>query len=155
MHDLNDLNTAAACEVPTKYEFKHPVTKQGLGMGVLIYGKDSKTFNELSNAQADADRQRAFKFTRRGKAIEPKTAAESKADAINLLVGSTCGFWCDPIVADPVKEQKAREGGAFLWFNGEKIEFTEQNARKFFADFPEGLRQVDEAITDLENFMKA
>lgn len=148
------FNTVAACDIPARIEFVHPVTKKGMGQGVFLVGKDSAIFNRLVEEAADADRQRGFTFTRKGKAIEPKTLAEDRAASIALIAGCTTGFWCNAIEANKVDEIEPREGGDFMWIGNEKLTFSRKNVFGFYTNYPEGFRQANEAIADLENFIK-
>lgn len=158
MDDLGALKTQEACDVPFKFEFKHPVTQKGLGMGVMLVGKDSRAFMAFVEEQADADSARALQFRRRNKTPEEKPFAQKQQDSIDLLIACTTGFWCDPVYEKSDSENSpqtvVREGGNFLYVSGEKLLFSEKNCNVLYRQ-PEAFRQVNDAIVDLENFIKA
>lgn len=135
--DFASLDTTAACDKGFDLELRHPKTGEGLGCGVRIVGKDSEVFREHNRALINARIRANAMRQRRNKDPEVITVDRMEADAINLLAACTMGFW----------------GGVML--DGVPLEFSEENARKFYARFPWVREQVDEAIGDLENFMTA
>lgn len=158
--DLAELDVVEAAEAGAKIELEHPVTKKGVGQYIHIVGKDSQAFRDLVKFRTDEQRRKDFQQTRRGRTPEPRTADEDDAAAIALLVACTTGFSCDPVpeIKDGDKVvSAAREGGNFLYYRGAKLTYDEANAYKFYNDpgMAAFRTQIDRAIVDYENFMKA
>jgi hypothetical protein len=143
MFDLAELNTAKACEDGAEIELLHPVTKEPLGQFILVVGKHSKTFTDYVARDANEERRKAAQ--RRGKE-NIKTFEEVQAEGIELLVACTKGFRCYSWLDD--------EGGDFLHFGG-KFEFSKDNAKKLYREFPWIKEQIDAGIVDLGNFIKS
>jgi hypothetical protein len=151
--DLSSLDTRAASNKGAKIELRHPVTKEGLGNYVHMLGKDSDAFRAFISHSANADRRREFESKRKGKPAEPKTFAESEAEGIALIVACTTGFSCDDMKSKDGKSV-VEVGGDFLRLPGGNVSYSEAAATKLFTDYPEAFRQMNDALQDLENFMK-
>ena len=71
--DLALLNTRKACNEPFKYELKHPITKEPLGVYVWVLGKDAEVIEEYTNENINKLlRQRAI-ANKRGEDAEIPT----------------------------------------------------------------------------------
>lgn len=135
--DFSSLDTAAACDKPFRLEFVHPVTKAPLGCGVEVLGKDSATFKEHVRKRANERLRKQAMQSRRGKDNEVPTIEAIEAEAIDLLVACTTGVFGD------------------LQVDGAPVSYSPDNVRSLYARFSWAREQVDEAIGDLENFIKA
>lgn len=135
--DLSSLDTAAACDNPFKLELVHPVSKEPLGCGVMVVGKDSATFKGHVRKKANERLRKQAMHSRRGKDTEIPTIEQIEAEAIDLLVACTTGFWGDLVV------------------DNEPLAFSPDNARRLYERFGWAREQVDEAVGDVENFIKA
>ncbi len=135
--DFATIDTVAACDKPFALELKHPATKAGLGCGVMIVGKDSAIFREHVRKSANEKLRKNAVNNRRGKEAETPTIEKIEEDAIDLLVACTTGFFGEIVI------------------DGDAQSFSPENVRKFYARFPDVRAQVDEAIGDVENFIKA
>jgi len=134
--DLSELDTAQACENGAEIELRHPTTREGLNQFIKIVGKDSKTFSDYVSRKGNSERRRSFEATRRGKPVEPTTIEQDQEGAIDLLVACTVGF------------------RNIIW-NGKPLEFSQDNAKMLYSERAFIRRQIDEAIVDLENFIKS
>lgn len=133
--DLRSLDTGAACDKGFEFELVHPVSKEPVGSYVTVVGKDSKAFREHVRRASNDRLRRQAQQQRRGKDVEIPTVEQIETEAIELLVSCTTGW---------------RE----IELDGEELKYSEANARKLYTELPWVRSQVDEAIGDLENFMK-
>jgi hypothetical protein len=133
--DLADLNTSAACDKAVEIELKHPATREGLGMFISVFGRDSKVFKEKETARHNADIRRAFAAEKKGRVADPKTAEEIKAEGTDLLVACTAGF-------------------RGLIMGGKELVFSPAVATELYTSHPWIREQVDSAVVDLELFIK-
>jgi hypothetical protein len=132
--DFSTLDTAALCDKPFRLEFEHPVTKAPLACGVEVLGKDSAVFKAHVRSRANS---RLQKQARRGKDNEAPSIEKIEAEAIDLLTACTTGIWGEILV------------------DGQAITHSPENVRALYTRFSWAREQVDEAIGDLENFIKA
>lgn len=130
-----DVDTVAACNAGAEIEFLHPVTNQPTGMFVTIVGKDSDIWQQLTNDSIDKERRRQFMAQKKGKVAEPRSKSETDREVVEMLAAGTTGF--RDVVLD-----------------GEPLPFSEENAIKLYTKRPAFKQQVDEAIANLENFIK-
>lgn len=142
--DLSTLDTTAACDKGTEIELLHPITKAPLGIFWMILGKDSKVFQDHVRQQIDEDMRRAAMSKKRGKDPEIMSTAKREARGIALLAACSKGW---RTVADGVEKDT-------IMFEGKELEFSESNAYKILEKLTWLRDQIDEAIADLENFMK-
>jgi hypothetical protein len=144
--DLASLDTATPCEEGAEIEIKHPVTGEGTGLLITVYGKDSETFRDYTKAKTNARLRQANLDARRGK--QPPVSTVEEADAENADLLAHC-----------VKSWRTRVGKEYedTWMiAGEKLPCNKPNALKVFSDprFRVVYDQVNEAIADLSNFIK-
>lgn len=132
--DLASIDTIAACNKPQEIEIKHPVSGEGTGVFFAIVGKDSDIYRTRIKALADENIRRDHFAQQRGKAEIP-TIERLERKNIDTLVAVTTG-WRNVVL------------------NGEALDFTADNARKIYTAILPVREQVQEAVNDLENFMK-
>jgi len=140
--DLGDLDTAKASDNGARIELVHPVTKEGVGLFFTVLGKHSHVFRDIIKERVDKRIKAAELAARRGKPAPSKTADEAESQAIELLVACTT-HW------------DSGEGQDYWLLRGEKLPFNVPNAIKVYTEILWIREQVDEAIDDLENFIKA
>lgn len=134
--DLSSLDTVAACDKGAKIELRHPVTNEPLGVFITVLGRDSQAFRDHMRTAINDRLRRESVAKRRGREPDLMTVEVGEAEAIDLLVVCTVGW----------------EG---VTYKGQPLEFSVPNAKTLYADLPWVRSQVDAAIGDLENFMKA
>lgn len=134
--DLGALDTVEACNKPAEIEIRHPVSGEGTGVFFSVLGRDSDTYRSRIRSLADQQlRNQAL-----GKApIETIDTLERRN--IDALVAATVGW---------------RSGDeATVTLNGEKLDFSQANARKVYEALLPVREQVAEALSNLGNFMTA
>lgn len=127
--DLAALDTSAACNQAVEIEIRHPITDEPLGVFISVLGRDSDIYQRKVRALANdaIDRQR------RGKG--PKKLDEAEDDNIAALAAVTTG-WRNVVL------------------HGEELAFSVANARKLYTAVKPIREQVQEAVNDLENFLR-
>lgn len=142
MLDLASLDTAEASDKGARVELNHPTTNMPLGMFVTILGKHSQVFREIVRERVNKRVRDEANATRRNKQPDNYTAEQVEREAIELLVACTISW-------------DSGEGKPFLFFKGEELPYTMQNAITVYSEMIWIREQVDNAIGDLENFIKA
>ena len=145
MIDLADMDTGAASDKGAEIELRHPTTHAKLGMFITVLGKDSEVFREHTKHRANERLRREAMADRTGKPLDPPTAEDAEEKAIELLVLCTTGW----------RQETDGKSEATLFYKGEHLTFTIANAKRLYAEQLWIRRQVDVAIGDLENFIKA
>lgn len=133
--DISDFDTGAASDKGFELELRHPTTDKPLGTFITVLGKHSAIFREHIRDQINERQRREAAAERKGKSNAPVTAEEIERQALELLVICTIG-WRN------------------MNYKGEELPFSEANALKVYSEQIWVRGQVDEAIGDLENFMK-
>ena len=149
--DLADLDTTAASDKGAEIELVHPTSQKGLGIFFNILGKDSQVFRDQVKDDANAAIRKEALARQRGKKIDPPTAEEAEEKAINLLTLCTLGWRSE------TKNDKGEvvDNQPTITIAGEKLSFNANNCKRVYSQFVWIRRQVDEAIGDLENFIKS
>lgn len=138
--DLGKLDTTAACDKGAEIELKHPVSNTPLGAFITVLGKDSTLFKEHTRTLINSRIRKEAMAQKRGKDSEIRTMEQIEKENIETLVVCTTGW---------------RTGAEeVLIVNGTKVPFTVANAIQIYTDYPFIYAQVDEAIGELENFMR-
>lgn len=140
--DLANLDTSAASEKGARIEIVHPLSKEPLGIFITVLGKHSSTFRELVRDRINKRVKEESMASRRGKHLAPRTAEEIERDALEMLVACTITW-------------DSGEGKNYITFEGQQLEFNAGNALTVYSKLIWLREQVDEAIGDLENFIKA
>lgn len=135
MIDLGSLDTARSANEGFDVQLYHPVTNVDLGITIKILGKDSDTFRKISHAQAKKRMDRFSKggFRNTGFIQSPE---EIEQNGIELLAACTVGW--DGIILD-----------------GKPLDFSKDNAKELYTRFPWIKEQIDVAVGDRANFIKA
>lgn len=130
--DLNDLDMIKASNQGREIEIRHPLTDEPLGMFVSVLGRESDTFREIIQDRIDRQIEEQARGKRRRK---PKTVAQGEEEAVELLSACTTGW-----------------RGVVL--NGKELEFTVSNVKMVYKHWAWFRAQVDDAIGDLDGFLK-
>ncbi|MDD5385347.1 MAG: hypothetical protein PHG89_10770 [Gallionella sp.] len=143
--DMSCLDTSSACDEGAEIELKHPVTGAGLGIFVTVAGKDSTLFKDYLRDSINEELRRAHFNKKRGKDDEIPTVEKGEQRSIEMLTVCTLGWRWDDKAVFPLQKK-----GQPL----EELAFNVANVKRVYTELPAARKQVDEAIGDLENFMK-
>lgn len=132
--DLRSIDPSVACDKGYEFELLHPHTEEPVGTFITVLGKDSKAWRDHTRAKSNARMREDFEGKRKGK-TKPPTVEEIEEGAAELLAKVTVG-WRD------------------VELDGEELPFNEANAKRLYTELPWVRHQVDEAASDLGNFMK-
>jgi len=143
--DLGDIDTVEAANGGFEVELYHPATNEDLGIFITILGKDSDTFQKISRQQNKKRMERMSKNGfRAGKVTAP---SQEEIDADNLEMITACSIsW---------RTSEEDEEKATILFNGEDLPFSIGAAKKLYSARPWIKEQIDIAIGDRANFIKA
>lgn len=139
--DLGSIDTVAACNKGAEIELRHPATNEPLGIFWTVLGTDSDAFREYTKESLNDRIRKEALAKKRGRDVEVRTIEDSEQDTINLLTVCSTGWRSidKPTIA----------------FKGEELQFNVANVKRVLTELPWIRRQIDEAIGDLENFMKS
>lgn len=139
--DLASIDTVAACNKGYEVELKHPATNEPIGIFWSVLGSDSDTFRDYMKEATNAKLRKDAMARKRGKDVEVRTVEEAEKETIDLLTLCSLGW-------------RSTDSSA-IKFKGEDLAFNVPNVRRVLTELPWIRRQIDEAIGDLENFMKS
>lgn len=139
MIDLGELDTVKACNDGAEIELRHPVTKAPLGIFWTVLGKDSDAFREHVRDTINDDLRRARNKKRTGDEAQTVEMAEQRALELLLVCSRGWRTGDQPVIN----------------LNGEQLTFSVSNAKRVLTAMPWVKDQIDAAIADLENFLKA
>jgi hypothetical protein len=149
--DLAALDTSEASDKGAEIEWKHPINGKPLGIFVGVLGKHSQVFKEIVRDRANKRVQKEAFAARRNKHLDPRTAEQVEAEAIELLVACTT-HWFTVKRDDKGNEISRVET---IRFKGEDLAHNVPNATRVLTGLIWAREQTDAAIGDLENFIKA
>jgi len=132
--DLAAIDTVKGSNEGFNVRIFHPGTNEDLDISITVLGKDSDAFQKVSRAQ---NKKRMAKMQKGGfRSITPAPLEEIEQDGITLLAACTTG-WSGVII------------------EGKEIPFSTDNVVMVYERFPWIKEQVDTAIGDRANFIKA
>jgi len=132
--DLATLDTVKGANEGFDVQIYNPATNEDLDIVIHVLGKDSDEFQRISRAQG---RKRMAKMAKGGfRSVSATSAEEIEQDAIALLAACTTG-WSGVVIG------------------GKAIDYNQDNAVMLYTRFPWIREQVDAAIGDRANFIKA
>lgn len=139
--DLSSIDTVTACNKGAEFELRHPATNEPLGIFWTVLGADSDVFRDYMKESLNARMRKEAMAKKRGRPLEVDTLEDAEQKTIDLLTACSVGW---------------RSGEhQTIKFKGEDLPFNVPNARKVLTDMRWIRLQVDDAIGDLENFMKS
>ena len=142
--DFDTLDTAAASEKPYEFELVHPNTKAPLGVYVSVVGPESDAFKAKIRKEINRERQREFQAQRNpSKAAGPQTIEEDEAFSVSLLSDLVKGW-------RTVKDGKSEP---VIYWKGEKFPFNAENLTRWLTHFPWVRVQINDAASDIGNFL--
>lgn len=141
--DFDTLDAGIASENPYEFELVHPASKEPLGVFISVVGPESAAFKNRVRREINRDRRRAFEAQRKNKPTEPNTIEEDEEFSISLVVDLVTGW-------RTVKDGKSEP---VIYWKGEKLEFNPDNLAKWLTHFAWVRVQVNEAASDLGNFL--
>lgn len=122
-------DSLAAVSDKATIEIYDPRTKQGTGIKIRVYSRDSDKYRAIVRAQTN----RRLKAVNRRIALNI-TAEENEAEQLEVLVAATDG-WED------------------MFYKGVKLDCTPDNVKMVYTTIPVIREQVEDAINDRGNFM--
>lgn len=138
--DLANMDTVAACNEGSEIELRHPVTNEPLGIFWTVYGVHSDTYREYWREIANERIRKEEMAKKRGRGSEILTAESVEEQGIDFLTVCSKGW---------------RTGDKpTITLRNEELAFNVPNVKKVLSGFPWVRKQIDEGISDLENFMK-
>ena len=140
--DIASLDTAEASDIGARIALVHPTSGKEVGLFVTVLGKHSQVFRDIVRDRVNRRMRDEANSQRRNKATDTITAEQVESEAIELLVSCTLSW-------------DSGEGNPTWTYKGEELQFNVQNAIKVYTDMLWIRQQVDDAIGDLENFIKA
>jgi hypothetical protein len=131
--DLGSIDTVKGANEGFDVSIYHPGTNEDLGILITVLGKDSDEFQKISRAQS---KKRMAKITKGGFRSQAVPLEEIEQDGLELLAAVT-KKWVNVVV------------------DGNDLPFTKENAVALYERFPWIREQLDVAIGDRANFIKA
>jgi hypothetical protein len=131
--DLSSIDTVKGANEGFDVQIYHPGTNEDLGITINILGRDSDEFQKVSRQQ---QKKRMAKLSKGGFRNANVPVEEIEQDAISLLAACTKS-WNGVVI-----ENKA-------------IECNHDNAVMLYERFPWIKEQIDVAMGDRANFIKA
>ena len=151
--DLLALDTVKACNVPARVELEHPVTRKGLGVFIHVLGKDSDDVAEHIRDRVNGRIREDVADRRRGKDAAPRTVEKIDAETVETLTMAT--FASGKPWETVVKGEDGPTVLNFIRLGDEDLSFTPANISRLYAEQKWIRTQIDEAVADLELFIKA
>lgn len=147
MPDLSCLDTVSASEAGAEIELRHPVTGAGLNVFITVLGSDARAVIDYKREKGDEYLRKMAVAKQRNKNDDIQTMTKLEASQIEFLTVCTIGWrW------------GARSGVFPFQKAGHPIEelaFNVQNVKRVYTELPAARQQIDEAIGDAANFIKA
>ena len=129
--DLSELDSVKACNDGADLNLYHPGTGEPLDIIIRCAGPDSDAFNRANRKMQDKRLHQSMKGGKRRMSSE-----DLDEDTIELLAACTLS-WNEHMVVD-----------------GERVEFSLDNARMIYRRFPWIREQVNRFVGDRSNFFR-
>jgi hypothetical protein len=133
--DLSSIDTVKGSNEGFDVKIYHPGTMADLNITINVLGKDSDEFQKVSRAQSKKRLEKMTKGGFRAHSMTPPPE-EIEADGLELLAKCTKS-WSGVVI------------------DGKEVEFSHDNAIMVYTRFPWIKEQIDVAIGDRANFIKA
>ena len=144
--DIGDIDTVKGSNEGFDVELYHPGTNADIGIIITVLGKDSDEFQKITRQQNKKRMDRMSKNGFRSGKVAPPSQDEIDSDNLDMLAGCTTGW--------KVIDDDGVELGTML-LDGDEVPFSTENAKKVYKRFPWIKEQIDTAIGDRSNFIKA
>lgn len=131
--DLATIDTVKGANEGFDVEIYHPGTNEDLGIKIHVLGKDSDEFQKVSRAQT---KKRLAKLNKGGFRAGSIPTEEIEQDGLELLAACTVS-WSGVVIG------------------GKEVTCSRESAVELYERFPWIREQVDTAIGDRANFIKA
>lgn len=139
--DLGNIDTVSACNAGFEVELRHPATNAPLGVFWTVLGSDSDVFRDYIKESTNERLRKDAMARKKGRDVEVKTIQDIEQETIDMLTLCSVGW---------------RTGDAqTITFKGEILSFNVPNVKKVLTAMPWIRKQLDEAMSDLANFMKS
>jgi len=136
--DLAALDTVKGSNIGFEVSIYNPATNEDLGLFITVLGKDSDEFQKVSRAQ---QKKRMEKMSKGGFRNTNIPIESVEADGIQLLAAVTKSW---------------RQGEKqTVTVDGKELACNKDNAAALYERFPWIKEQVDAAVGDRANFIKA
>lgn len=136
--DLAALDTVKGSNAGFEVSIYNPATNEDLGLFITVLGRDSDEFQKVSRAQ---QKKRMEKMSKGGFRNANVPIESVEADGIQLLAAVTISW---------------RHGDKqTVTLDGKELACTKDNAATLYERFPWIKEQVDTAVGDRANFIKA
>jgi hypothetical protein len=139
MSELSALYTIDGANEGCEVKILHPGTGEETGLVIHVLGEDSDEFQRIKRAQ---QKKRTDKFSRGGFRNPTPTPAEMENDNIELLARAT-------------KSWSYKGSASIPGPKGEMLDCKFENVVLFYTASPDARRQIDIAVGDRANFIKA
>ena len=143
--DLASLDTVAGSDNGAEIAIVHPITKEPVGIYWTVLGKHSQVFRDIVKERVDRRIKAEAAAAQKGKPLIPKTAEQAEQEAIELLAACSLGW----------RQEHNSASKDTITYKKEELIFNIPNALRILREMLWIREQVDEAIGDLENFIKA
>jgi len=139
--DLSNLDTVKGSNSGFDVELYNPATNEDTGIVITVLGKDSDRFQEISKKQNKKRMDRMSKTGFRSGKIAPPSQEEIEDNGLDLLAECTTGW-------------RSQDGNT-IPLDKKDVPFSVEAAKALYTRFPWIREQVDTAIGDRANFIKA
>jgi len=153
MIDLGKIDTVKGSNEGFDVELYHPGTNADLGIVITVLGKDSDEFQKITRQQNKKRMDRMSKNGFRSGKVAPPSQDELDSDNLDVLSGCTTG-WKTLEVTDKDGEVVESEKDT-ITLAGDEVAFSCYTAKILYSRFPWIKEQIDIAIGDRANFIKA
>jgi len=143
--DLSSLDTVKGSNEGFDVNLYNPSTNEDIGIIVTVLGKDSDVFNKISKQQNKKRMDRLSKNGFRAGKVASPSQDEVEADNIELLASCSTGW----------KTVDGKDSKDSIPIDKKDLPFSIENAKAVYARFPWIKEQIDVAIGDRANFIKA
>jgi len=144
--DLNSLDTVKGSNDGFDVNLYNPATNEDTGIIITVLGKDSDCFQQITKKQNKKRMDMMSKNGFRSGKISSPSQEEIEANGLDLLAECTTGW------------KSSDENGEYkdsIFLDKKDVVFSVDNAKSLYSRFPWIKEQIDIAIGDRANFIKA
>lgn len=148
--DLSSIDTVKGSNDGFDVRIYHPGTNEDLDIVIFVLGKDSDEFQKVTRSQS---KRRMAKIQKGGFRSPNIPVEEVEQNGIELLAACTTGW--KTLAAKCGKGETPEPEKKTILLDGSELEFSVDAAVSLYERFPWIKEQVDIAIGDRANFIKA